>query len=97
MAPQLRRSPLDGTHSLDEFSTLTLAQSYKALAVFFGGLAAIAGFFFVRMHWSRGADFDVTGFLWLMQNVPRLTVLLVFTICVGTAISYWVRSWRVGG
>jgi len=76
---------------------LTLGQSYKALAAFFGGLAAIAGFFFLRMHWSRGADFDVTGFLWLIQNVPRLTVLLLFTICVATAISYWVRSWRVSG
>jgi hypothetical protein len=48
------------------------------------------------MHWSRGADFDVTGFLWLLANAARLTVLLLFVICVGTAISYWVRSWRVG-
>ena len=76
---------------------VTLGQAYKALAAFFGILAAVTGFFFLRMHWSRGADFDVTGFLWLLQNAPRLTVLLVFIGCVITAIGYWVRSWRVGG
>jgi hypothetical protein len=76
---------------------LTLSQAYRALAVFFGILAFVAGFFFLRMKWSRGADFDVTGFLWLVANVGRLAVLLLVVICVGTAISYWVRSWRAGG
>lgn len=77
--------------------TVTLGQAYKALAAFYGFLAVIAGFFFIRMHWSRGADFDVTGFLWLLSNSGRLLVLLVFLGCVGTALTYWVRSWRVGG
>jgi hypothetical protein len=49
------------------------------------------------MKWSRGADFDVTGFLWLVSNLGRLTVLLLLVICVGLTISYWVRSWRAGG
>jgi hypothetical protein len=76
---------------------LTLGQAYKALAVFFGILAVIAGFFFLRMKWSRAADFDVTGFLWLVSNLGRLAVLLLVVLCVGTAISYWMRSWRAGG
>jgi hypothetical protein len=76
---------------------LTLGQAYRALAAFFGVLAGVAGFFFLRMKWSRGADFDVTGFLWLVSNLGRLTVLLLLVICVGLTISYWVRSWRAGG
>ena len=94
------RSPAPGrlAHPLiDEPFTLTLGQAYKALAVFFGILAAVAGFFFVRMNWSRGADFDVTGFLWLAENAGRLMLLALFVICVGTAISYWIRGWRAGG
>jgi hypothetical protein len=73
---------------------VTLGQAYRALAVFFGMLAAVAGFFFLRMKWTGGTDFDVTGFLWLMGNLGRLAVLLLLVVCVGTAISYWVRSWR---
>jgi uncharacterized membrane protein YeaQ/YmgE (transglycosylase-associated protein family) len=65
--------------------------------VFFGALAVVAGFLFTRMKWSRGADFDVTGFLWLVTNAPRLIVLLIFVGLVGAAISYWIRSWRAGG
>jgi hypothetical protein len=76
---------------------VTLGQAYKALAAFFGILAAVAGFFFVRTKWSPGADFDVTGFLWLVGNAGRLSVLVLFVICIGAAISYWVRSWRAGG
>ena len=76
---------------------MTLGQAYRALAIFFGLLAVVAGYLFLRMKWSRGADFDVTGFLWLASNLGRLAVLLTVVICVGIAISYWVRSWRAGG
>lgn len=76
---------------------MTLGQAHRALAAFFGVLAAITGVIFLRMHWSRGADFDLTGFLWLVGNAGRLTVFVSFVVCLGIAISYWVRSWRVGG
>jgi hypothetical protein len=73
---------------------VTLGQAQKALALFYGMLAAVAGFFCLRMKWTGGTDFDVTGFLWLLGNLGRLTVLVLFIVCLGTAISYWVRSWR---
>ena len=76
---------------------MRLGQAYKALSAFFGVLALLVGFFFIRMKWSGAADFDVTGFLWLVTNGPRLVVLFFFFVLVGIAISYWVRSWRVGG
>jgi hypothetical protein len=74
---------------------VTPGQAYKALAAFFGGLAALAGFFFLRLKWSHGTDMDVTGFFWLVANIGRLTLLLGFLICAGTALSYWLRSSRV--
>jgi hypothetical protein len=48
------------------------------------------------MKWAARADFDVTGFLWIVTNGPRLGVLFFFLVFVGIAISYWVRSWRGG-
>jgi hypothetical protein len=74
-----------------------LGQAYKALSVFFGVLAALVGFLFMRMKWSGASDFDVTGFLWLVTNGPRLVVLFFFLALVGITISYWVKSWRAGG
>jgi hypothetical protein len=76
---------------------MRLGQAYKALSVFFGALALAVGILFTRMKWSGGSDFDVTGFLWLVTNGPRLVVLVFFLVLVGAAISYWVKSWRAGG
>ena len=75
---------------------MNLGQAYKALSAFFGALALLAGFLFIRMKWSGSSDFDVTGFLGLVTNGPRLVVLFFFLVLVGIAISYWVRSWRAG-
>ena len=73
---------------------MTLGEAHRALALFFGALAAVAAFFFLRLKWSRGTDFDVTGFFWLMANIGRLTLLLAFLICAATAISYWLHASR---
>ncbi len=73
------------------------AQAHKALSVFFGALAALAGFGFLRMEWTGGTDLDLTGFFWLIANIGRLTVLLVFVFCAGTSFSYWLRAYRAGG
>jgi hypothetical protein len=59
--------------------------------------ALVVGFLLIRMKWSGGSDFDVTGFLWFVTNGPRLVVLFFFLVLVGAAISYWIRSWRAGG
>ena len=76
---------------------MTQGQAHKTLAVFFGGLAVVSGFFFLRTHWSRGTDLDVTGFFWLVENVGRLTLLLALVVCAATAVSYWIRGLRAGG
>ncbi|HXM39154.1 MAG TPA: hypothetical protein VN908_10925 [Gemmatimonadales bacterium] len=76
---------------------MTAAQAWKALAVFFGLVAALAGVVFMRLKWSRGPDFDLTGLFWVMANMGRLTVLVLFLACAGTALMYWLRAYRSGG
>jgi hypothetical protein len=71
-------------------------QVYKVLSVFFAFLAVVAAVAFVRMGWSRGSDFDVTGFLLLTANAGRITVLFLFLTFTGLALSYWYRAWRAG-
>jgi hypothetical protein len=73
---------------------VTVTGVYRALAIFFALLAVIVGYVLLRMGWSRPADFDVTGFLWFTSNAGGLAMVFFLLVCVGLAISYWVRSWR---
>ena len=75
---------------------MTLQQAWKAVAVLFTVLAALAGVLFARMRWVSGVDFDVTGFLWLIQNAGRLSVLALFICCAAAALSFWIRAFRAG-
>ena len=60
------------------------------VAVITGGIA-----FF--LHWEPHADFDITGVLWLMQNVIPLLALLVAVVSAGLALGWWVSSRRSRG
>ena len=75
---------------------MTLQQAWKAVAVLFTVLAALAGVLFARMRWVSGVDFDVTGFLWLIQNAGRLSVLALFIGCAAAALSFWIRAFLAG-
>jgi len=42
-------------------------------------------------HWQPRADFDVTGVLWLMQNLLPLTFLSIFFALATGAGIVWLR------
>lgn len=71
---------------------MTAQQVWRFGAALFAGLSLISGIVFARLKWSAGADFDVTGFLWLIQNVPRLTALVCCILFVMMAIWCLVRA-----
>jgi hypothetical protein len=75
---------------------LTLQQAWKAAAVLFTIFAAIAGLIFFRLKWAPGVDFDVTGFFWVIRNVGRLSVLVLFIASAGAALSFWIRAYLAG-
>ena len=75
---------------------MRLGRVYKVLSVFFAVLAVVTAVVFVRMRWSRGPDFDVTGFLLLTSNAGRITMLFLFLLFTGLALGYWYRAWREG-
>jgi hypothetical protein len=72
---------------------VTQAQVWRAFAIFFTVLAALVGILFARMRWHSGVDFDVTGFFWLIQNVGRISVLVLLIACSAAALNFWIRAY----
>lgn len=60
----------------------------------FGALASFCAYWFFRLQWTPHADFDVSGLLWVLQNLPRLFALVVSFLFAGVALYSWVRAAR---
>ena len=55
-------------------------------------ILALASIFLLR--WQPRADFDVTGVLWLMQNILPLIIFSVFFALAAGAGIVWLRCRR---
>lgn len=75
---------------------MTTQQAYKALAWFLTVCTALLGLGIMAVKWEGRVDFDVTGFLWLLQNALPLSVVALFLFCASIALSYWFRAYRDG-
>lgn len=69
-----------------------LRSVYRVAAAGCALLALAPGFYALTLRWAPGADFDVTGILWLLQNIPRLTAFTVATALVVAAIYLALRA-----
>lgn len=65
---------------------------YRAGAILFGALALVSGYFAVTLPWAPHIDFDVTGLLWILQNMPRLLAWILTAVFGMGAIYAGVRS-----
>jgi hypothetical protein len=63
----------------------------KVKAIFFTILASIAGIAFFWLPWVPKMDFDVTGFMYALGNLPRMTALVGFLAWGALAASFWLR------
>ena len=71
---------------------MTVEQAYRYLSIVCGLLAAVAALFLIRLGWERSADFDVTGFLWVVTNIGPLALLFCTVFFGGLSLWYWTRS-----
>jgi hypothetical protein len=71
---------------------VTAQQIWRFGAFLFAALGLVSAVVFARLRWRAGADFDVTGFFWLIQNVPRLTALVFCVLFFTTALWCVLRS-----
>jgi hypothetical protein len=65
---------------------------YRWSAVILGLLAIGPAYYAITLDWSPRVDFDVIGFLWLLQNLPRLTAFAITAGFLGIAVRSWLRS-----
>ena len=72
---------------------MTLYQVKKTAAIFFSILAVLSGALFLQLEWAPRIDFDITGFLFIISNAGRLTVLMAFLVFTGVAIAFWVQAY----
>jgi len=71
---------------------VTAAQVWRFGAALFAALGVVSAIVFARLTWRAGVDFDVTGFLWLIQNMPRLTALVFCILFYSMALWCLLRS-----
>jgi hypothetical protein len=67
------------------------ADVLRVKAIFFTILAAIAGIAFLWLPWMPRVEFDVTGFMYALGNLPRITALVGFLAWGALAASFWLR------
>lgn len=66
----------------------------KVKAIFFTILASIAGIAFLWLPWVPKLDLDVTGFMYALGNLPRITALVGFLAWGALAANFWIRLKR---
>jgi hypothetical protein len=69
-----------------------MSKAYMIAATIFTGLALVLGYWCTRIRWAPRIDFDIIGFLWLLQNVAPLMLVAMTFLVGGVAVYCWVRS-----
>jgi hypothetical protein len=70
----------------------SLSRAFRVAALLFTALALAMVFWATRLRWTKPADFDVVGFLWLFQNAGRISAIVFAAIFGGMAIYCWIRA-----
>lgn len=67
---------------------------YRFGAITCAVLALVSGYYAATLRWVPQTDFDIIGFLWVAQNLPRLFACFLTFILTGVAIHLAVRAVR---
>jgi hypothetical protein len=70
---------------------MTNASSQKRRAIISVVCGAGAMVVILFAHWEPRADFDVTGVLWLMQNIVPFTIVCVLFVFASGALAQCLR------
>jgi hypothetical protein len=73
--------------------TLTPSRAYRALGIWFAAFSAVCAFGALRAHWTRPVDFDVIGFLWVIQNAGPLGAWALALLFLVFAVYFLIRAW----
>jgi hypothetical protein len=65
---------------------------YTIAAAVLTGLTLTLGYWCTRIRWAPRLDFDIIGFLWLVQNIVQLALVVITISFAGVAVYCWKRS-----
>ena len=68
---------------------------YRVASVLFALMAIPPGYYAFTLPWSQRADFDIIGFLWLVQNIPQLMAWgLTIAFAFGCVVMALRAAWE---
>jgi hypothetical protein len=71
---------------------MIVANVQRFFAILFSVVTVLLGFLLTRLKWSRGVDFDLIGFFWLIENIGPLFVVLLMVCCFALTVRFWIRT-----
>jgi hypothetical protein len=73
--------------------TLTPSRAYRVLGIWFAAFSAVCAFGALRAHWTKPVDFDVIGFLWVIQNAGPIGAWALALLFLVFAVYFLIRAW----
>lgn len=70
-----------------------LRRVHRVGAVLLALLALVPSWYAITLPWLPGADFDVLGILFLLQNMPRLAAIGAAVALWSGALYFGARGW----
>ena len=67
-------------------------QIFRFVATAMALCAIGPAYYALHLQWFAPADFDVIGILWVLQNLPRLTAIVMTAGFAWGAVYCWIRS-----
>jgi hypothetical protein len=72
-----------------------MSRAYTVTATILTGLTLVLGYWCTRIRWAPRIDFDIIGFLWLVQNIPQLALVVLTFFFGGLAVYCWMRRTKL--
>jgi hypothetical protein len=69
-----------------------MSRAYAVAASIFTALSLTLGYWCIKIRWAPRIDFDILGFLWVLQNIAPLMLVVMTFFSSLVALYCWTRA-----